>query len=1360
MTKIKNTKKGMAKKTLSISLAVAMLATSNVPVWAAEFTDGTDAAFTSEAVVETPVEEVVTDAPVVEDEKAEDASVITNEGDITVDLSVDKTSKLWGTENTPEKDKVTFKINGTVTKNGSALDKWQCRWLDEDGIARKSNSNCDSADDMGFLATKDLAGKKLTLYVYDVDTTGQRLYDINTGITVSVEKRLLTSATFTNENAVKDPVYDGFAQTVTVAPTFDVTDELGGSVAETDYTIATTTTATKAGDEIIATITANSNSAYVGSVDRKIAKIAEREITNDNIKENLVAHVEKGLVYQYTGNTIKIDKAKATLAETLSTNNGDDKKLSGADLSKVITKVEVETPSAVSKNAKVYVNFDATKLDNLNVTGNKYIDAEETVEIKARDLSTAGTKISVKTANGVIPTKTAVNDLVPDYLNIKGAEGVDLSLTEGSDYVISAVDASGKTVTALNEASTYTITVKAASSNCTGEQSFKVETAEKVLTDVVTEKGDNFSYEYTGEEIKPSKDDMGALTVTGKDVNSSEKTETVPKTDYEIVGYNKNINACSYDGSQIKKEATVTVKINAGNFKGSTCVIPFVIKPLEVKEVKAPETISINKGITKPEEYKVPVTVIAKDSTGKRAVTLTDADYTVKYEFEDGTENVPENSDKKNEIHDKIISKVTVTNTNYILGTTDGKTVTKYANETEIVAKKLTDSMVVITPDTYKYTGGKITPTYAVVDGALVLYKKGEVADDKAEYEEVSITDAVNVGTGKVTVKGVNDLYSGTASGTFKITAAKTTDVKVTVKDQDYTGRQVRPRMDQFTISLNGNDVKDQFDIVSYGTNVEAGKGTVVLKPNTKNFTGDNLTVEFNIVKEKISAKLNVYDAKGFNVTSLYAAELNEDGTVVTSDADVAFTFNGNEHKFAKAVLSNVKKVTEDGVPTTATVDDLEIKYVDNITGKKITDGKHNIGYVYAVAKEGTGFAGADTIVTADGTVINGVVAKIPFSIESVKFVSKNVSIKNATYAAGLPVKPEILIQIGGTTLVEGKDYKVTLRELKDNYWNAVNVTPTETTVGNIYGVKIEGINGYEGSLVATYGVDRNNVEDSYADKLTWGVNKKALSDCNVTVKDGVVTVLNGYLPVASTEYTVKNNNNGTYTITAEELSKHYTGSVTVDAEGKAEDEKPDAPMIQSVKVVGNKATVILSGETEGAVGYDYVISTDKDCINNKDYDKVNRNILNTTTDFTYVGQDVYYAYCHAWKRGEDGKKIFSDWSNAYPFVVSAITPSQPAITSVKVKGSTVTVTYTKSSNADGYDVVLGSKVATVAGEKRPVEYGTLVKKNIKGNTVTATFKNVKKGTYYAGLHAFNRTSEDGKKVFSPWSNYKKVTVK
>ena len=77
MTKIKNTKKGMAKKTLSMSLVVAMLATSNGPVWAAEFSDGSDAVFTSEAEVQSVEEENA--APVVED-NTEDVSVATEAG--------------------------------------------------------------------------------------------------------------------------------------------------------------------------------------------------------------------------------------------------------------------------------------------------------------------------------------------------------------------------------------------------------------------------------------------------------------------------------------------------------------------------------------------------------------------------------------------------------------------------------------------------------------------------------------------------------------------------------------------------------------------------------------------------------------------------------------------------------------------------------------------------------------------------------------------------------------------------------------------------------------------------------------------------------------------------------------------------------------------------------------------------------------------------------------------------------------------------------------------------------------------------------------------------------------------------------
>ena len=65
----------------------------------------------------------------------------------------------------------------------------------------------------------------------------------------------------------------------------------------------------------------------------------------------------------------------------------------------------------------------------------------------------------------------------------------------------------------------------------------------------------------------------------------------------------------------------------------------------------------------------------------------------------------------------------------------------------------------------------------------------------------------------------------------------------------------------------------------------------------------------------------------------------------------------------------------------------------------------------------------------------------------------------------------------------------------------------------------------------------------------------------------------------------------------------------------------------------------------------------------------VTKNQVKTTGDFNYVQQGTYYAYCHAWRRNAEGKKVFGEWSNIYPFSVSAITPAQPVITSVKAKG-------------------------------------------------------------------------------------------
>ena len=1373
MTKIKNTKKGMAKKTLSMSLVVAMLATSNVPVWAAEFSDGTDAAVATEADAFVADE---TETPVVEDttEDASAASVVES-GDITTSLKVDKKSVVWA--DSGAKATVTGTI---VAKDNADLGTVKYSWKDENGIVVGTPAQISNLGNVSIElpATKALAGKTLTLWIYSADDNTVANFNFSTNISVTIEKQKLNENATLTLGAAGTLTYKGFEQGVDVTnQAIKVTNKVSaiGDLKDSEY-VLTSTTAKNADEKVTVTATATPESAYTGSISKEVS-IGQKPFAKTDIE----ADVTTGLEYQYTGKNIVIPTDKITLKESKSEKDGDHK-LGGADLSAAIKEATVaNTVKPNNSGTTVSVTADTDKLKNFKqdetagaVKFNGKFTTTEKVTIKKRDLSTDGTKITMKFAN--VPKDTTVAQLVK-FLTFTGTEGSELDLTNGTDYEISVTNPKGTKVATLGEVGDYTVTVSAKDTGdtCTGSQKLQVSVVGNVLKNA-TYGNTSYKPSYTGSEVKPSKADLGQITLHY--VKNDNTTEDVKLQDsqWEIVGYNNNINASVYNAgtvnesnTDIKSQASVTIKLVGSGFNGETVNVPFNILPLEVKGeyIKVPENISYNKGYDKAEDYKVPVTVVAKDKDGKTAKTLDPKDFTVKYEFV----QVSPNTSADNTFGNKIKATVTVTNTNYIYNSSD---TTKKADivatsQPEIVAKALTDSMVVANPATYTYTGGKITPSYYVIDGTTVLYKKGDVVDDLAEYEEVSITDAVNVGTGKINVKGVdhkgtNSGYSGKATGTFTITAANTADVKVSFTnkaERNYTGKQIRPR--SIKVTLNGNDVTNQFEVVSYGENI-SGTGTVVLKPvdGNKNFTGANVTAEFNIVKEEVTADLKAYDDKGLEATDWYAkaeaGKVTDDKGTVTVDAKKYFDFDGTAHTFAKVLLDDIKKT--DDSKTSAKASDFEIKYVDNVAGKKVT-GKKNVAYVYAVAKDGTGFAGTKTLVTADGTIIKNVVAYKAFSIDSVKFVAKNVTVKNGTYAAGLAVKPEVTVQIGGTTLVEGKDYKLTL--INKSIANTrdvliagmTKVTPTDVTTGKVYGVYIEGINGYEGSKVISMAND-----DAGSDKLVWGIDKKDIKDCTVTVKDGVATVLNGYIPVAATEYTSKNNGNGTYTVTANSTSKNYTGSKTVKADGKAEDEKPAAPMISSVKVVGNQATAILSGDSEGAAGYDYVISTDRDCIKNKDYASVNKNQVSTSTTFKYVQQGTYYAYCHAWKRDANGKKVFSDWSNAYPFVVSAITPDAPVITNVKVSGSTIKVTYKAAANATGYDVVLGTGSKKENGETRPYQYGNHKKLNLKEGTVTATFKNVPKGTWVVGMHAFNRTSEDGKKVFSPWSNLKKATVK
>ena len=733
----------------------------------------------------------------------------------------------------------------------------------------------------------------------------------------------------------------------------------------------------------------------------------------------------------------------------------------------------------------------------------------------------------------------------------------------------------------------------------------------------------------------------------------------------------------------------------------------FTIEQTPVTSVSANDYVEKISDDASASDYKDAMGIVVKakvPGTNKELTLVDGKDYKVTYEF------------RTAEGKKFVDAEIDILDKGNFANPTNGTKLTKSA---EIVRATLKPEYVKLKENSFTYNGQAIEPVFDVVIGGHVIPNDGSAYT----YE---YTHNVDAGTAELVVTGTGD-YKGTVTVNFTIQSADAADLVGVIGTREYKGYTIEIAPEDIDLTLGGKriDVAKNFTL-TFGENVNIGEGTVTLTPKNNNFTGTK-TLTFKITGEllKNDGKFKYVDENGFTII----------------DSKKHFDYDGTAHKFAKTTLNYTHKTLKEGT-------DYDIVYVDNVYGQKGSDNKQYAA-VLAVAKGKyggnmtktlNGITVKDGIYTdAEGNKIVNVFAFDVIEINQQVINKSNVTVSNGTYAGGLPVKPEVSIVVKGRTLVEGQDYDLDLTGNK----NLVDATEKQSLV-----VKIVPKNGYK------YGGLTKDLE--YA----WGIDKFNLANADVTVKDGKVVVKCGKVDVDSSEYTTTvDDANGTTTITAVKDSKNYTGSKTVNTNGQTDAEKPEKPMITDVKVTGNKATVVLSGESDGATGYDYVISKDKDCITNKDYAAVNKNRLTTTTDFTYVEQGTYYAYCHSWKR-VNGVKVFSDWSNAYPFVVSAITPSQPTITSVKAKGSTVTVTYTKSSNATGYDVVLGSKLATVAGERRPVEYGTLVKKNIKGNTVTATFKNVKKGTYYAGLHAFNRTSEDGKKVFSPWSNVKRVTVK
>ena len=1415
MTKIKNTKKGMAKKTLSMSLVVAMLATSNVPVWATDaFSDGSDvSAFTAEA-----------EAPTVED----------TEGDIVDNATA---SSITGT--------VEFKENGekrtneVVANANTTFSAWvtlsaatnaTIRIVDEKNNTigtSKTYTNNPTRIDIAYTLTQNDIGKTFSIKV--TDGTGNDVNITSPNKIKIVEKAtVLTGIPTIDAGEAKNNVIIGTiltAKTDNVGPAettlhyqWQVTDKDGNWTNIPGQTNPTYTVGSYFGKKVRVAVYAGDNFEEDKAAHSDAVVVGARKLANDDTKGGIVTADTKiddsirNNGKQFSTNaeknklsdkeiTVKYKQTSGTVKELV---YGQDYTLTYdqldhlGDVNVTVTILPTETTNYTSD---VY-NTDKTKT-NLKYTLTAIDAADYTINYnKDKKYEYTGQKITPEVTSVTYEDKAGVTNTLP-----KSDYTVQTIGPDAGKYALSVATTDGKIVFVKN-VSTSKIDMNAveieAKNMAKHNADFDVVIPEEVWkaseADVTGNKVKNAKIKLYDTAADPNKTN-DLLASGGFKISCVNWSEYAIQKTIRISA----ISNANYAGS-IDRDGEAT-KSDINDFKTAFYGIlaagrnkvyngteqDYLGELLKTNPSKGSitlngKTLYLNKDFT----YKL---IQGGTNAGYVSYTITGAgDYANTEMILSNVYEIQPAVFNGNAVKDNTTNNVLSVPFNPALGD-KGADITNY----NILAKDVYKAWIVDDSN---------NKTYDLVLDKDFWLDRASVSEKELKYMP-TVAEKTKFGHGK-NENFVQTTGTDRASITAKLTEKDLSDKDITVKvvDASYNnGAPVIPTVKVVYTAKDGKEYeisKDYYTVetLQSATN-EGGKGKINVKAKIianadkekypQMYKGNQM-VEYTVGTPSLEGgKIVATNGLETLPSVAYSAEqaastkgiILEAGKYVVKDKsgnvvdpkyyDVTFSDNKKagtatitvtgKAPYKGSVSANFK-ITNAALPS-GTVTLMSDKLSKTYTGEEISLVK---GTDYAITgelaqlKEGTdymvSYENAVNVTTAGSKAkikfvgIGSYAGELvkTFDITPAKITASDVTLGDTTYSSGMTVKPSVTITVPGgkTALVEGTDY-------------TVDYVPAATNVGD------------KGKVVITYKDNKNlNTADSVKE-VEYGVTAKDLKDVTVAAIANqeatgeqikpAVTVMNGSVKLTEgKDYEVVYGDNkaigeGTVTVKALDSNKNYTGSQTVKFNIVESAAEIGTPVISSVKVVGNKATVILSGDAEGASGYDYVISTDKDCTTSKDYDAISKNQVKTSTAFKYVQKGTYYAYCHAWTRDKNGKKVFGEWSEGYEFKVKATTPAAPVITEVKVKGSTITVTYNKVSNVAGYDVVLGTSSKNDNGELRPYRYGDHKILNINKNKVTVQFKNVPKKNWVVGMRSFTKDPDTNKKVFSRWSNLMPANV-
>ena len=401
MTKLKNTKKGMAKKALSISLVAAMLATSNVPVWAAEdlFSDGSAAVEAPAAEVETfgsePAEEVNDAVQVQAAETGTGYSITTN---YTAPKSI-----VWGGK-IGEQATVTVTPDGEVPSNITLKAVWKADDLSiSQAVALNKQSNGTYTYTFSGYETKvEDCDKNITLYVYAEDSQTQSSVWSYTSDATKVDRIDIAEAVealSAEDISTNSPTYDGKEHKLEFSDLFQ--NKADNQFNDQTVKLSYSGDFVNVTDEGV-TVTLEANTpGYKGYV---TANYKIKPMVIDGSTGLASATMEATLVnqtYTYTGKNIKVKKDdvklvdKATKSVDLSNYLyvDEDGYVGEASASDVGNKINVKLNLIIGQpttGCKNYIITDEgnTSVDKIDVNGtHRTVTIEDQLTIVERNLS-------------------------------------------------------------------------------------------------------------------------------------------------------------------------------------------------------------------------------------------------------------------------------------------------------------------------------------------------------------------------------------------------------------------------------------------------------------------------------------------------------------------------------------------------------------------------------------------------------------------------------------------------------------------------------------------------------------------------------------------------------------------------------------------------------------------------------------------------------------------------------------------------------------------------------------------------------------------------------------------------------------